>query len=52
MALATRIERFVRKRGAGETGATGVSEVRLSRERRRNKPSVDPMKLAEADRAS
>jgi len=50
--LATRIERLVRKRGVGETGATGVSEVRLDRERRRNKPSVNPTKPAEADRAS
>lgn len=50
--MATRIERFVRKRGAGEMGATEVSEVRLDRERRRNKPSANPTKPAEADRAS
>jgi len=32
-ALANWVERLARKRGAGDTGATGVSEVRFVRER-------------------
>jgi hypothetical protein len=42
-ALAARLERLVRKRSAGEAGATGVSEVRLVRERREQYTARQPV---------
>lgn len=52
-ASAARVERLVRKPKAGETGATGMSEVRFVRKRSEElTPRVNPTEFTEADRAS
>jgi len=51
-ASANRPERLARKREAGSSGVTGVSKVRLDRERAEQYVAREPEKPTEADSAS